>query len=225
MTNGPVVTVAVDPICPFAYETVAWLRHLRETVDITLTWRFFSLELINHKPHQKLPYARDWTWGWSMLRIGAWLRRQGDDVFERWYVANGDQFFHHGKPVFTPDGARDVIAALGFTDDVVGVALDDHTTHDDVLADHNWLVKTHGAHGVPTLLIDSGPALFGPVVMPAPTGEDAYTLWEAVLAWQNVPHLFEMRRPKTPTMETHIDSMLATYLAARPWITVTNPAP
>jgi len=226
MTQAPThVTVAVDPICPFAFETVLWLREVATTRPVTFSWQFFSLELINHKPHQRLPYARDWTWGWSMLRIGAYLRRQDPKTFERWYIANGTAFFRHGDPVFTPDGAREVIASLGFTDDVVGAALDDATTHQDVLNDHEALVATHGAHGVPTLMIDDGPALFGPVVMPAPTGEDALTLWDLVLAWQKVPHLYELRRPKTAATQAHIDQSMATYLAARPWITVTNPAP
>jgi predicted DsbA family dithiol-disulfide isomerase len=219
------VTVAVDPICPFAFETVLWLREIKTQRDVTLSWQFFSLELINHKPHQRLPYEREWTWGWSMLRIGAYLRRQDPELFERWYVANGTAFFRRGEPVFTPDGAKDVIRSLGMTDDVVALALADDTTHADVLADHEALVAEHGAHGVPTLMIDDGPALFGPVVMPAPTGEDALTLWELVLAWQKVPHLFELRRPKTAAMTAHIDAQMATYLAARPWITVTNPAP
>lgn len=219
------VTVAIDPICPFAFETVKWLREVRDTRELAFTWRFFSLELINHQPHQKLPYEREWTWGWSMLRIAALLRREDPALFERWYVANGTAFFGSGAPVFTPEGARAVIRDLGLARDVVGEALADATTHQDVLDDHNWLVATHGAHGVPTLIVDDGPAMFGPVVMPAPTGEDAMRLWELVCLWQQVPHLFELRRPKTAAMHTHIEDSMRTYLEARPWITIANPAP
>lgn len=219
------VTVAIDPICPFAFETVLWLREVREQRPMDLTWRFFSLELINHQPHQRLPYEREWTWGWSMLRIAAWLRREDPELFERWYVTNGTAFFRRGEAVFTPEGAREIITSLGMTDDVVGAALADETTHKDVLADHNMLVETHGAHGVPTLIIANGPALFGPVVMPAPTGEDALALWDLVCLWQKVPHLYELRRPKTAATMEHIDASMATYLAARPWITIANPAP
>lgn len=224
MTSTP-VTVAIDPICPFAFETVLWLREVQKQRPIDVTWQFFSLELINHQPHQRLPYERDWTWGWSMLRIAAWLRREDPGMFERWYVANGTAFFRHGEPVFTPEGARKVITDLGFKDDVVSLALADETTHQDVLDDHHSLVATHGAHGVPTLIVAAGPAMFGPVVMPAPTGDDALKLWDLVCLWQEIPHLFELRRPKTAAMTAHIDQSLATYLAARPWITIANPAP
>lgn len=219
------VTVAIDPICPFAFETVMWLREVRQTRPLTLVWQFFSLELINHQPHQRLPYEREWTWGWSMLRIAAWLRREDDDLFERWYVANGTAFFRHGEHVFTPEGARAVIATLGLSTDVVSLALADDTTHQDVLADHHRLVSTHGAHGVPTLIVGDGPAMFGPVVMPAPRGDDALKLWDLVGLWQEIPDLFELRRPKTAAMLQHLDASLATYVAARPWITIANPAP
>jgi len=219
------VRVAIDPICPFAFETVLWLREVREQRPITLSFEFFSLELINHQPHQRLPYDRDWTWGWSMLRIGAYLRRKDPELFEAWYIANGTAFFRHGQPVFTREGAAAVISALGLTDDVVAAALADTTTHDDVRREHESLVSQHGGHGVPTLFIDDGPALFGPVVMPAPTGEAALALWDLVLLWQRVPHLYEMRRPKTAATQQHINATMRTYLDARPWITIANPAP
>ena len=45
----------------------------------------------------------------------------------------------------------------------------------------------------------SGPqALFGPVLIDPPTGDDAVALWHAATAWLRFPHLYELQRPKRP---------------------------
>ena len=77
-------TYYFDPMCPFAYQTSLWIREVREQIGLTVNWRFFSLEEINRVEGKKHPWEREWSYGWSMMRIGALLRRQDpallDDV-------------------------------------------------------------------------------------------------------------------------------------------------
>ena len=40
-------------------------------------------------------------------------------------------------------------------------------------------------------------AVYGPVIVPAPEGEDAVALWGLVQGMQRFPHLYELKRPKT----------------------------
>ncbi len=54
-----------------------------------------------------------------------------------------------------------------------------------------------GGFGVPTLVFDDGQALFGPVLVNPPAGEDAVRLWEHVTGWLEFPHLYELQRPKS----------------------------
>ena len=66
-----VVDFHFDPMCPFAYQTSLWIRDVREQLGITVNWRFFSLEEINRVEGKKHPWERDWSYGWSLMRIGA----------------------------------------------------------------------------------------------------------------------------------------------------------
>ena len=78
-----------DPMCPFAYQTSLWIRDVREQLGITVNWRFFSLEEINRSEGKKHPWEREWSYGWSLMRIGALLRRTDMSLLDRWYAAIG----------------------------------------------------------------------------------------------------------------------------------------
>lgn len=212
-------------MCPFAYQTSLWLREVRDTNDLDLRWRFFSLEEINLESGQRHPWERDWAYGFSQMRVGALLRRRGQDAVDAWYEAVGRAFFVDERPTHTPDVHREVLDEIGVGAAVLDEALADPTTADEVRADHDEVVGLHAGHGVPTLVFNTGTVLFGPVVAPAPTGADAQRLWDVVCAWGEVPHLFEMRKPKTDADMAHLGEQFAPYLRARAWRSVAKPAP
>ena len=81
------VDVHVDIMCPYAFQTSRWLREVRERLGVTIEWRFFSLEEVNRAEGKKHPWDREWSYGWSMMRIGALLRRQDPHLLDRWYEA------------------------------------------------------------------------------------------------------------------------------------------
>ena len=213
-----------DPMCPWAYRTSRWIREVRRHVDLDVAWRFFSLEEVNREDGKKHPWERAWSYGWSQMRVAALLRRDGAEAVDRWYAAAGAAFFERGLPTFTPDGARAVLESIGVDPHRVEEALEDPTTGDEVLADHRECVERHGGHGVPTLVLDDGTALFGPVVLDPPEGPEAVRLWELVTAWQDFPTLFELRRPKTDAHVAAIGDAFRPYLDARAWRTVERPA-
>ncbi len=61
-------------MCPFAYQTAKWIREVRRHNGLEIDWKFFSLEEINRVEGKKHPWEREWSYGWSMMRIGALLR-------------------------------------------------------------------------------------------------------------------------------------------------------
>lgn len=221
-----------DPMCPWAYRASLWIRSVREETGLGVNWRFFSLEEINLEPGKRHPWERDWSYGWSQMRIAAWLRRDGQDLVDRWYAAAGAAFFERGEPTFTPEGAQAVLEAVGVSASAsasaVAEALADPTTEDEVRHDHDHLVAVYGGHGVPTLVFDDGSdeaaAFFGPVVLTPPTGPAAVRLWDLVTGWREFPDLFELRRPKTDDDMRRIAGAFETYLTARRWRTVAKPA-
>jgi predicted DsbA family dithiol-disulfide isomerase len=213
-----------DPMCPWAYRASRWIREVRDRTGVEVEWRFFSLEEVNLEEGKRHPWERDWSYGWSQMRIAASLRRMDPELVDRWYLATGDAFFNRGEPTFTREGATAVVEAMGLDRSVVDDALADPTTTEEVRSEHQQLVSQHGGHGVPTLVFEDGSAFFGPVVLTPPTGDAAVRLWDLVVGWTEFPDLYELRRPKTEADMRAIGQSFATYVTARKWRTVANPA-
>jgi 2-hydroxychromene-2-carboxylate isomerase len=214
-----------DPMCPWAYQGSIWMREVRDRLGIAVNWRFFSLEEINRVEGKKHPWERPWSYGWGQMRVGALLRRQGMDQVDAWYAAVGKAFHEDAVRTHDQDEHRRILGDLGHPPDLLDAALDDPTTSDEVKNDHDFVTGKYGAFGVPVLVLPDDRAVFGPVVVPAPTGAEAERLWELVLSYLTFPTLFELKSPKSADDLQTIASVFEPYLAARSWRTIENPAP
>jgi 2-hydroxychromene-2-carboxylate isomerase len=211
-----------DVMCPWAYQASKWIREVRDTVGVEVRWRFFSLEEINRAEGKKHPWEREWSYGWSMMRIGALLRRRSEALVDGWYETSGRALHEDGRQPHRREVAEELLAEMGLDPGLVTEAIEDPTTHDEVRADHDRVVGL-GGFGVPTLVFPDGSAVFGPVVTPAPTGAAALRLWDLTVGWIEFPHLYEMRRPKTDGDVEHIAESFRPYLQAREWQTIQTP--
>jgi hypothetical protein len=211
-------------MCPYAYQTSIWIREVRDLAGVDVRWRFFSLEEINRVEGKKHPWERAWSYGWSMMRIGAYLRRTDMALLDRWYWAAGTALHVEGRKPHRPEVARELLAELGLDPGIVTRALDDPTTADEVRREHDVVVEK-GAFGVPTLVFDDGQALFGPVLIDPPKAEAALRLWELVCGWLEFPAVYELQRPKRATDLASIATAFAPYLAARDWQSVQRSTP
>ena len=216
-----------DVICPWAYQTSLWMREVRDRQGLEVDWRFFSLEEINRPEGKKHPW--EWSYGWSMMRIGALLKREDPVLNDAWYLRSGTALHVEGRKPHRPEVARDLLVEMDLDPGLVDLALADESTHDDVRNDHDQVVSM-GGWGVPTLVFpgaedDDSRKLFGPVLIDPPTGEAADRLWNLVLGWLEFPHLFEMQRPKTEADLTAVADVFRPYIEAREWNTVANPTP
>jgi 2-hydroxychromene-2-carboxylate isomerase len=207
-----------DLMCPFAYQTSVWIREVRALTGLEINWRFFSLEEINRREGKKHPWEREWSYGWSMMRIGALLRRGDMHELDRWYEIAGRALHVDGRKPHEPDVARHLLGELGLDPALVDRAIADPTTHDEVKAEHDRVVAS-GGYGVPTLFFGDE-CLFGPVLVEPPTGEAALRLWDAVVAWLEFPYLFELQRPKSSVHGLAIAETLRPYLDARDWVSI-----
>lgn len=222
-----------DVMCPYCYQSSKWVRTVREHTGLAITWSFFSLEEINREAGKKHPWERDWSYGWSQMRIGAALRRQGMDDLDRWYAAVGRAFHEDGRPTQDPAVQREVLAEIGFDPELVATAIADPTTSDEVRADHERSVRTYGAFGVPTMVFPSVPGSDDPPegralyqqLVPAPEGDAAVELFDLFARFRRFPELFEVKHPKLGADVALVAERFAPYLAARTWRTIENPAP
>lgn len=210
-------------MCPYAYQTSLWIREVRDRTGLTVNWRFFSLEEVNRVEGKKHPWEREWSYGWSLMRIGALLRRQGMDALDGWYAAAGRLLHEEGGKPHDPEVARQVLAGLGHDPGLVDAAIADPSTGDEVLAEHRRVIDA-GGFGVPTLFFDDGQCLFGPVLIHPPRGAEAVRLWEAVLAWTAFPDLYEIQRPKSQADAARIAETFRPYLRGRDWLSINRGA-
>ncbi len=218
---GPDLTAVdfhFDPLCPYAYQTSKWIRSVRDQIGIEISWRFFSLEEINRVEGKKHPWEREWTFGWSLMRVGAMLRRTSMEDLDRWYERIGRALHEEGLRPHRPEVARELLAELGVDPGVVDAAIADDTTNDEVLADHRRVTAAAG-YGAPTLFFGDH-CLFGPVLVDPPLDEAAVRLWEAVTAWVEFPDLYELQQPKTREIEQRITKVFEPYLNARDWVSI-----
>jgi 2-hydroxychromene-2-carboxylate isomerase len=213
-----------DIMCPYAYQTSLWIRNVRAETGLEIRWRFFSLEEVNREEGKKHPWEREWSYGWSMMRVGALLRRTDMDLLDQWYEAAGRALHVDGRKPHRPEVAEHLLGELGLDPALVGQAIADPTTGDEVLAEHQRVLGL-GGFGVPTLIFDDGQALFGPVLIDPPAGEAAVRLWELTCGWLAFPRVYEIQRPKARADIDAIATTFAPYLEARDWVSVQNPTP
>jgi predicted DsbA family dithiol-disulfide isomerase len=183
-----------DPTCPLAWRTALWVREVKNVRPLEVTWRFFSLEVINRKEGDTPDFQSDS--GWPSLRALALARRRGGNAaVERLYVTLGAA--RHGRK----EDIREVAviqAALKKAELDPGwaqEALADDTTREEVLADHREAVERYRAFGVPTIAFEGSQAgFYGPIIREVPRGEEAGIWWDH-LEWSlRQPNLFELKR-------------------------------
>lgn len=218
------VDAHIDLMCPYAFQTSKWLREVRDRCGVDVRWKFFSLEEVNRAEGKKHPWEREWSYGWSMMRVGAALRRMDADLLDRWYLLAGSSLHEQGLKPHRIEVARELVGRLGVDESLVDDAIADPTTHDEVMAEHQR-VRDAGGWGVPTLFFPDGQCLFGPVVIDPPTGAEAERLWQHVLGWLEFPRLYEIQRPKNAEAIAHIAEVFSPYLDARDWVTIQHPTP
>ena len=196
-TTTPVsIDFHFDPACPLAWRTFLWIREARKVRPINITWRFFSLEVVNRKEGVTPDYQKDGSW--AAHRTLALARRQGgNEAVERLYLTLGAARHGHGENIKQPDVIRAAARQADLDPGIVDAALADESTVQDVLADHQEAVERYRAFGVPTIAIEgSDVGFYGPIIQYVPRGEDAGELWDYTAWALRQPNLFELKRDR-----------------------------
>lgn len=185
-----------DPLCPWAWMTSRWMSQVEQVRPVDVTWSVMSLSVLNEGRDLPEDYRAMMDRGWGPVRvITAAAQEYGDKVVKPLYDAMGSRI-HLG-------GEKDVSAVLVPALEEVGIdtslaAAAESDAVDDLLrASHERAISLVGDDvGTPVVAVD-GVAFFGPVVSPAPRGEDAGRLWDGCLLVARTPGFFELKRSRT----------------------------
>ncbi|MEV0278338.1 disulfide bond formation protein DsbA [Streptomyces sp. NPDC050610] len=192
-----------DPLCPWAWMTSRWMLEVEKVRPVEVRWHVMSLSVLNENRLDELPekYAELTKTGWGPVRVCvAAAQRFGDEVLAPLYTALGTRI-HLQK---MGRGRDMILAALqdaGLPAELAD-AMDSDAYDDAVRASHNEGIDLVGQDvGTPVIAVpgaDGGQvAFFGPVVTPAPKGEEAAKLWDGTLLVASVPGFYELKRTRT----------------------------
>lgn len=134
--------------------------------------------------------------GTPALRTLALVRRmEGNDGVGRVYQALGDRV-HEGGEELSPDVVRSALSDVGLRAGLLDEAIEDDTTMKEVRAEHDLAVEEVGCFGVPTIVLESGKGMFGPVIATVPTGEHAGEMWDHFAWLTEQDGFFELKRER-----------------------------
>ncbi|MEV6982204.1 disulfide bond formation protein DsbA [Sphaerisporangium sp. NPDC051017] len=210
MTERTPVDFWFDPICPWAWMTSRWLHEVAAVRPVEPRWHIMSLAVLNEDKDISEEYRLILKHAIKPVRVlQAAAEKYGEDVLGTLYTELGTRIHNQGrlKSVDMSDDAgaasavfREVVAealeAAGLDPSLVDAA--DVTDHDEAIRrSHAKGIDLVGQEvGTPVIAVGDV-AFFGPVVSPAPKGEDAAKLWDGVLLVAGTDGFFELKRSRT----------------------------
>ena len=185
-----------DPACPWTWITSRWVSEVAGPRQLDVTWRIFSLRFRNkHNP------GYDWirdeldAQHRAVRVIEAARSTHGDAAAGRLYTSFGALIHHDGDGNL--DGLADGIAAAGLPADIIDAG--DDPAWDAVIeasTRRGWDLVGDDA-GIPIIVVPGRPSVFfGPVLSPAPRGQDAVDLWDAFLTLGKYDGVYEIKRSR-----------------------------
>ena len=167
--------------------------------EIQVNWKFFSLKLINKDRDVQEDYKILHEVGLKALRVAAAVRREfGNKGVEKIYTAMGACYHHDEGDIDEPSTLVEILHSCGLPSRLASAAVN-KSLDEDIQADMDQAIAKSGTDvGVPQIVLDGGkgPGFFGPVMSPAPTGEEAVKFWDAIIAAGSLPGFFELKRTR-----------------------------
>lgn len=193
------VTFYFDLGCPWTWLTSRWLLAAAEERSLFITWRTFSLAVLNKDrplpPFLDTPEMRSKmaVTARAMRLVEAAVAREDNEAVGRFYTEFGTRF-HQPDALVTDHLLAEAAEAAGVSD-LFGL-LDDPALDAAAAASLTEALRLAGPDiGSPVLHLNGAElATFGPIVSPPPTGEEAGKLWDAVVALQQIGSFYELKR-------------------------------
>jgi len=174
-----------DPSCPWAWMTSRWVDEVATLRDLDVTWHVMSLAVLNENNAELsdeykafLPRALRYT-----RLVSAVAELHGAEFVKPLYDALGTRI-HPGGSTDADTVIAEALAEVGLPADLAAYADSD---------EYEPQMRASHADGIAV----NGVAFFGPVISPAPKGEQAAALWDGVVAVAAYDGFFEIKRSRT----------------------------
>lgn len=192
-----VVDLWFDPMCPWAWMASRWMLEVERLRDVDLRFRPMSLAALNEGRDLEPDMAAVMSAGWRPVRlVHAAVDHAGEGVVRDLYTALGTRYHPGGRDVDDVAVLGEALAEVGLPADLVDEA-EDARWDAAIRRDRERVAGLVGADvGTPVLTVN-GTSFFGPVVSPAPVGEEAVRLYDGCVLLSALPGFFELKRSRT----------------------------
>lgn len=186
-----------DPICPWAWMTSRWALEVEKVRDVEVVFHQMSLTVLN-EGRDELPedYRETLARAIEPARVVTAARiEHGEGIVRDLYTALGTRI-HPGEEKDWMKASAQALDEVGLPASLLDYATSD--VYDDQLrASHQEGISKVGEDvGTPVVAIGDV-AFFGPVISPAPKGEEAGRLYDGVYAAASIPGFYELKRTRT----------------------------
>ncbi len=188
-----------DAVCPWCWITSRWMEDVAQQKSIHVNWKFFSLKKINEGREMPERFRISHAIGLRALRVAAAVREEyGNDTIRKLYTAMGARRHHDQEDIGTTEALEEILQACDLPQSLAAAA-DDESWDRVIEADMEQAkAKAGDGVGVPLIVLDNGdgPGFFGPVFSPAPSGEAAVQMWDAMVTVGRMPGFYEFKRTR-----------------------------
>lgn len=186
-----------DPSCPWAWMASRWVDTVSAHRDLDITWHPMSLAVLNeNNTEMDEAHRAGMPAVFRLNRLVTGVSEvYGAEFVKPLYDALGTRI-HPGKRKDRDAIITEAVAEAGLPAEAAALA--DSDAHDAALrASHGTGIALVGDEvGTPIIAVN-GVAFFGPVISPAPQGEEALRLWDGVVAVSSYEGFFELKRSRT----------------------------
>jgi hypothetical protein len=185
-----------DPACPWTWITSRWVVEVAGPRELDVTWRTFSLRHRN-KDNPGYDGIRDQLDAQlpGLRVIEAARAAHGDDAVGPLYTALGTLIHHDGDTNL--ERLVEGIAMAGLPASLIHAGSDASWDAAIEKGTRAGLDLMGDDVGIPYIVVPGHPAtFFGPVLSPAPTGDDAVALWDAFVTLGRFEGLYEIKRSR-----------------------------
>ncbi|HQY98664.1 MAG TPA: disulfide bond formation protein DsbA [Propionicimonas sp.] len=184
-----------DPLCPWAWMTSRWALEVAKVRAVDVQFHVMSLSALNEGRELPSGYRELMDKAWSGARVALAVQANHPDKLTDFYTALGTRLHPGGQPNDRTAHAA-ALAEAGLPTELATAGDSDEA--DDALRAANAEVAEQVGTDVGTPVIRvNGMSLFGPVISPAPKGEEAGRLWDGFLNVLAYPGFFELKRSRT----------------------------